>query len=303
MTNTTTPLTDTTDEPNDTETIVSRVREEYAHIARRGGTDDESCCSPTCCSPNSQRFGYAITDIEALPSGADMGLGCGAPISALELRPGEVVLDLGSGGGIDVFLAARQVASTGSVIGVDMTPEMIDLARQAARQGGYTNVEFRRGRLEKLPVDDESIDAVTSNCVINLVPDKRTVFAEIARVLRPGGRVVVSDLVLERQLPEALVRELGAGSCITTAVSRSEYLEALRSVGLGEPEILADVDYLAAAGWTGAQHLNEESRAVLERIGVCFEQIEGAVHSITVRARKPPAPVTQDAREADRPAD
>lgn len=297
MTDPTTRAADAPVDPNDPEMAVSRVREEYSRLARRGGAAEETCCSSSCCSPGSERFGYATTDIETLPAGADMGLGCGAPLAALDLQPGETVLDLGSGGGIDVFLAARQVGPAGFVIGVDMTPEMLALAREGAHRNGYSNVDFREGRLEALPVDDDSIDAVTSNCVINLVPDKRTVFAEIARVLRPGGRLVVSDLVLERSLPEELVRELGAGSCIATAIRRDDYLETIRSAGLGEPEILAEVDFLAAVGWTDERHLNEESRAVLARSGISFEEIEGSVHSITVRATKPE--LTQDTRRLE----
>jgi len=243
------------------------------------------CCgdtSTTC----SDRFGYDRAEIDALPKGADMGLGCGAPLPALELKTGETVLDLGSGGGIDVFLAARQVGPTGRAIGVDMTPKMIELARENARKGGYENVEFRHGRLERMPVDDASVDAVTSNCVINLVPDKRVVFSEIARVLRPGGRVVVSDLVLDRPLPDPLLREMNIGNCIVTAILREEYLQAIRDAGLGEPELLADVDYLSAAGWSDADKMNEESRALLERAGVAYEEIRGAIHSVTLRATK-----------------
>jgi arsenite methyltransferase len=298
MTNPIAPTIDAPGDRSDSEIEVRRVREEYSRIAQRGGATEETCCSTTCCSSSgSERFGYATTDIQALPAGADMGLGCGAPLAALDLQPGETVLDLGSGGGIDVFLAARLVGPTGYVIGVDMTPEMLELARRGAHREGYRNVEFREGRLEALPIDDSSIDAVTSNCVINLVPDKRTVFAEIERVLRPGGRVV--DLVLERPLPQSLVSELGAGSCVATAISREDYLETIQSAGLGEPEVLTEVDFLLAIGWTDERHLNEESRAALERTGIAFEEIEGAVHSITVRATKPL--LAQDTRRLENP--
>jgi arsenite methyltransferase len=296
MTDTTAPPIEAGADSTDPERAVDRIRDEYARIARRRGIAGESCCSSASCSSDSEKFGYDTTEIETLPSGADMGLGCGAPIAALGLQAGETVVDLGSGGGIDVFLAARQVGPTGHVIGVDMTPEMLELAQEGARRGGYTNVEFRQGRLEALPVDDASIDAVTSNCVINLVPDKRAVYAEIARILRPGGRLVISDLVLEKELPDALVRELGAGNCITTAIRRDDYLEAIRSAGLGEPEILADVDYLSVVGWTSGDDLNEESRALLEQTGVGFEEIGGTVHSITVRAVKPRQVFAKDTR-------
>lgn len=268
------------------ESTVQRIREEYSRIAERGGLEDAVAECSEASGPCSERFGYDPSAIDSLPSGADMGLGCGAPVPALELRLGETVLDLGSGGGIDVFLAARQVGATGRVIGVDMTPKMIDLARENARRDGYANVEFREGRLEALPVTDSSIDAVTSNCVINLVPDKRAVYTEIARVLRPGGRVAVSDLVLERPLPAALLREMEEGNCITTAIQRDEYLAMIREAGLGEPEILRDVDYLLATGWTDRDRMNEESRALLDRAGVAFDEIRGTIRSITLRATK-----------------
>ncbi|MCP4201241.1 MAG: arsenite methyltransferase [bacterium] len=271
---------------NEAESTVLRVREEYSRIAERRVIEDAATRNSEADRGCSEQFGYDKNEIESLPSGADMGLGCGAPVPALDLQPGETVLDLGSGGGIDVFLAARQVGPTGRVIGVDMTPEMIELARDNARRGGYANVEFREGRLEALPVDDGSIDAVTSNCVINLVPDKRAVYAEIARVLRPGGRTVVSDIVLERPLPATLVREMGDANCIVTAIRRDEYLEMIRQAGFAEPEILQDVDYLAAVGWTDTDHMNDETRALLERTGVSYDEIRGTVHSLTLRATK-----------------
>ena len=160
-------------------------------------------------------------------------------------------------------------------------------ARDNAPTGGFANVDFREGRLEALPVEDATVDAVTSNCVINLVPDKPAVYAEIARVLRPGGRVVVSDIVLERPLPPALLPELAAaGSCIVTAVSRRAYLDMVSAAGLVDLEILQDVDYLAAVGWDGPECMNDESRALLQRTGVSFDDLRGTVRSITFRARR-----------------
>ena len=270
----------------DAESTVRRVREEYARIAEQGGLEEAETMPSEEDRACSERYGYETSDLESLPSGSDMGLGCGTPVPALELQPGENVLDLGSGGGIDAFLAAGEVGATGRVIGVDMTPEMIALARENASRRGHANVEFRQGRLEALPVDDGSVDAVTSNCVINLVPDKRAVYAEIARVLRPGGRAVISDLVLERPLPAALAREMGAANCVVTAVRRDEYLEIIRQAGLEEAEIIQDVDYLAAVGWTDADQLNEESRALLHQAGVAFDEIRGTIRSITLRATK-----------------
>ena len=271
---------------NDAESVVRKVRDEYSRIAEQRGSGSAPPCSGEG-APGSERYGYDTAEIGTLPQNADMGLGCGAPIPALDPQPGETVLDLGSGGGIDVFLAAKHVGPTGHVIGVDMTPSMLELARENARKGGYTNVEFREGRLESLPVEDDSIDAVTSNCVINLVPDKRAVFGEIARVLRPGGRFVVSDIVIRGELPEALRRELTAGDCILTAIAREAYVEAVRSSGFGEVTVLRDVAYLEAAGWRTIDDMNEESRALLRRAAVDFEQTKQQVRSITLRAIKP----------------
>jgi len=219
-----------------------------------------------------------------VPDDADLGLGCGAPIALLQLQLGETVLDLGSGAGIDAFLAADQVGESGKVIGVDMTPEMIRRATDAAREDGRTQVEFRQGRLEVLPVEDASVDAVTSNCVINLVPDKTQVFREIARVLRPGGRFVISDVVLDGQLPEALVRDLTAYvGCVSGAMQRETYLDTVRAAGLTEVEILIDVDFLAAIGDT----LPEEINVMANNSGVRPEDVAGKVRSITFRATKP----------------
>jgi len=180
-------------DPNDAESVVEKVRERYAAFAVAG----TSCCGPapsSCCGSSqtvAQSLGYTAIDLELLPEGANLGLGCGAPLQHLELAAGETVIDLGSGAGIDALIAARAVGPKGRVIGIDMTPEMLEAARANAARAGVEHVEFREGRLEHLPVDDATVDAVTSNCVINLVPDKAAVFAEIARVLRPGGRLVV----------------------------------------------------------------------------------------------------------------
>ena len=264
--------------------IVAEVRERYGHIARGGA----GCCLPASpCEATdataSLGVGYTKDEIEALPDGADLGLGCGAPVAQLALREGETVLDLGSGAGIDAFLAAREVGRQGRVIGVDMTPEMLERARANAGKAGLPQVEFREGRLESLPVDDASVDAVTSNCVINLVPDKGRVFAEIARVLKPGGRLVISDVVLDGRLPEALEKDVYAYvGCVAGAAQRKDYFTRLREAGLGAVEILKDVDYLAAL----RDSVPEEAEALLRRSGVGWERVAGKVRSITFRARK-----------------
>jgi arsenite methyltransferase len=259
--------------PSAAEGVVAQVRERYGAVARSGS----GCCGPGTCGTAVQ-LGYDANSLKMVPAEADLGLGCGAPIGSLALKEGETVLDLGSGGGLDALLAAREVGVTGRVIGVDMTPEMVARARRAA--SGHSNLEFREGRLEALPVDDASVDAVTSNCVINLVPDKARVFKEVARVLRPGGRVVVSDIVLARPLPKALANDLAAYvGCIAGALTRAEYTQAMRLAGLGAIEVLRDFDYLA---WWPA----EEVDALLARVGVARREVEGIVRSLTFRAVK-----------------
>ncbi|MCU0303665.1 MAG: arsenite methyltransferase [Thermoanaerobaculales bacterium] len=271
--------------PSNDESIVATVRDRYGRIAAGAG----SCCAPApsgCCpSPVglSVGLGYRAADLELLPEGADLGLGCGAPVEHLGLRPGETVVDLGSGAGIDALIAARAVGSGGRVIGIDMTPEMLARARANAATSGLGQVEFREGRLEALPVADGTVDAITSNCVINLVPDKGAVFAEIARVLRPGGRLVVSDVMLDGDLPEPIVRDVTAYvGCVAGAIRRDAYLEMLAAAGLGEVEILKDVDFLA----TVADSLPEEINTALAELGLTAADLEGVVRSVTYRARK-----------------
>jgi SAM-dependent methyltransferase len=269
------------------EGVVAEVRERYGQIAEAVG----SCCGPVaspCCGGGQQsvslHIGYGKKDLAVVPEGADLGLGCGAPITLLELKPGETVLDLGSGAGIDAFLAAEKVGPTGRVIGVDMTPQMLERARRNAASAGRTNVEFREGRLEALPVEDGSIDAVTSNCVINLVPDKAAVFGEVARVLKPGGRMVVSDIVLEGALPEAVRADIAAWvGCISGALQREEYVALAEGAGLGLIEILRDDDHGASMEAIAPDQVRE----LLERTGTRREDLVGTVRSVTVRAVKP----------------
>ncbi len=266
------------------ERIVKDVRERYGRIAR----ESTSCCgslSQGCGSSEavSLELGYSPEELAAAGD-ANLGLGCGAPLRSLDLRPGETVLDLGSGAGIDAFVAARQVGPQGRVIGVDMTPAMLERARAGAASLGLTQVEFREGRLESLPLDDASVDAVTSNCVINLVPDKAAVFREIARVLRPGGRLVVSDIVLDGRLPAEVERNvLAYVGCISGAAQREDYFAGLRAAGLTRIDVLSDVDYLAKL----AAAAPDELRALSEQAQVRPEQVAGIVRSLTYRATKP----------------
>jgi SAM-dependent methyltransferase len=210
------------------------VRERYRSVAL---SDNSSCCDGAvtfCCdsaegdaASQSQAMGYSSGDVNEVPDGANMGLGCGNPKAIAALQAGEVVLDLGSGGGFDCFLAAREVGDSGRVIGVDMTPEMVTKARGNAQKGGYANVEFRLGEIENLPVADSSIDVIISNCVINLSPDKPRVFAEAFRALKPGGRLAISDVVAFTELPEEITRDLRLYTGCMAGASPVEKVEVM----------------------------------------------------------------------------
>jgi arsenite methyltransferase len=221
----------------DKDKIRKVVRDRYGEIAR--GESSGCGCAPGCCSPASPadasaRLGYSAEELAALPEGADMGLGCGNPQAIAALKKGEVVLDLGSGGGLDCFLAARQVGPEGHVIGVDMTADMIGKARAVAAEGGSGNVEFRLGEIEHLPVADKSVDVILSNCVINLSPDKAQVFRDAFRVLKPGGRLAVSDVVATRELPESVQRNLDQhAGCVAGAALVSDVEAMLSTAGFG----------------------------------------------------------------------
>ncbi len=217
------------------------VRQSYAKVARNTG----SCCGPSedqrAVMNTSEAIGYSEEELAAVPEDANMGLGCGNPTAIASLNNGEVVLDLGAGGGFDCFLAAKKVGAKGRVIGVDMTPEMIEKARANARKGGYKNVEFRLGEIENLPVADSSVDVIISNCVINLVPEKKRVFEEAFRVLRPGGRVIISDIVLLRKLPEEIMNSISAYvGCVAGAMMKDDYLKAIKNSGFEGVRVLKE---------------------------------------------------------------
>ncbi|MCX6776120.1 MAG: arsenite methyltransferase [Candidatus Micrarchaeota archaeon] len=217
------------------------VKKRYSQIAKKG----TSCC-PTCgpCGHNAteqaKRIGYSEEEIEKIPKEAVMGLGCGNPTALADLREGETVLDLGAGAGIDVFLAANKVGPEGYVIGVDMTEEMIKKANKTAKKHGYKNVEFRVGEIENLPVEDNSVDVIISNCVINLSTDKLRTYKEAYRVLKPGGRVLISDLVTEGELPEKIRRNFDAwAGCIAGALEKKKYIETIRKAGFRDVKIVS----------------------------------------------------------------
>ena len=224
------------------------VRDGYARIARQGGSGcgcGSSCCGSTDVAADISRgIGYSDEDLAAVPQGANLGLGCGNPVAIASLREGETVLDLGSGAGFDCFLAANEVGDSGRVIGIDMTPDMLERARENARRGGYANVEFRLGEIENLPAADSSVDVVISNCVINLSPDKARVFAEAFRVLKPGGRLMVSDIVLLQELPDAIRASAAAYvGCISGAMMKDDYLAAITGAGFRDVEIASEAQF------------------------------------------------------------
>ncbi len=231
--------------------IREAVREHYGAIAQRGG----SCCSPSraessCCGSageadsKSLSVGYTADDMSAIPEGSDMGLGCGNPLAFASIKEGDTVLDLGSGGGIDCFLAAKKAGGSGRVIGVDMTPAMLEKARENAERGGYSNVEFRLGEIENLPVADSTVDLIISNCVINLSVNKRRVFEEAFRTLKPGGKLMVSDIVLLEELPKEVKESVQAYSaCVSGALQRDDYLKTIREAGFQDVRVETEKPY------------------------------------------------------------
>ena len=272
------------------EKIKKAVREGYAKIAKK----ESSCCSPvkSCCGGDnpsesiSKSIGYTDEELKGVPEGANLGLGCGNPVALAFLKQGEIVLDLGSGPGLDCFLAANKVGKTGKVIGVDMTPEMIEKARENARKGSYKNVEFRLGEIENLPVADNFVNAVISNCVINLVPDKERVFRETFRVLKPGGRLMISDLVLLKELPDFIKNSVEAYiGCLSGAIMKDDYLNAIKAAGFREVKIIGETSFpieLMASDST-AKALIEEMKIPMEKL----KDVARSVVSIKVQGIKP----------------
>jgi len=221
--------------------IKEYVKERYSEIART----EASCCSSSCCGPSAldvaQRIGYSQEDLKGIPESSLMGLGCGNPVALASLKEGEIVLDLGSGGGIDVFLAAGKVGPHGKAIGVDMSEEMVLRARAAASEYGYENVEFRLGEIEDLPVEDNSVDIVISNCVVNLSPDKCKVFKEAYRVLKREGRMMISDLVTYGELPDEVKKSLMAwAGCVAGALEKNLYLDMISRAGFRDVKVISE---------------------------------------------------------------
>ena len=271
------------------EEIKQVVREGYAKIA----SQESSCCDPvsTCGSTDlaqdiSKSIGYTEEELKAVPEGANLGLGCGNPVALASLREGETVLDLGSGAGFDCFLAANNVGKSGRVIGIDMTPEMLEKARKNADKSNYANVEFRLGEIENLPVADNSVDAVISNCVINLAPDKRRVFMEAFRVLKPGGRLLISDIVLLKELPDFIKNSIEAYiGCVSGAIMRDEYIAAIKTAGFQEVRIIDETSFPieCMANDQTAKALIKNSRIPPEKV----KEVASSVISMKVYGVKP----------------
>ncbi|MDD2731416.1 MAG: arsenite methyltransferase [Candidatus Portnoybacteria bacterium] len=223
------------------------IREGYA----RAVTQNIACCSAGSCCGNtskakdiSKTVGYSDSEINAVPEGANLGFGCGNPVALASLKEGDVVLDLGSGAGFDAFLSAQRVGKAGRVIGVDMTPGMVAKAKENARKGEYSNVEFRLGEIEKLPIEDNSIDVVISNCVINLSPNKEEVFKEGYRVLKSGGRLMIADLVLAKDLPKEIKDSIEAYvGCLAGAIKKDEYLKLITVSGFKAVSVISESSY------------------------------------------------------------
>ncbi|MFC2024867.1 arsenite methyltransferase [Chloroflexota bacterium] len=269
--------------------IRKMVRASYANIA----VQDNSCCGPAktcgCSSPRkamSKAIGYTDEELGAVPDGANLGLGCGNPTALASLEEGEVVLDLGAGAGFDCFLAANAVGKDGKIIGVDMTPEMLEKARENARKGDYQNVEFRLGEIEHLPAADNSVDVVISNCVINLSPDKRRVFKEAFRVLKPGGRLMISDMVLLKDLPDFVKNSVAAYvGCLAGALMRDEYIGTIEAAGFQQIGIVDETSF--PIEWVTDDPTIKASMEALQISPEEIKEFDGSVISIKISGVKP----------------
>jgi SAM-dependent methyltransferase len=267
--------------------LKNAVREGYARVAKEAG----SCCSSGCCGTSkpkdiSKKIGYTEEEMQTAPSGSNLGLGCGNPIAFASLKEGETILDLGSGAGFDCFLASKIVGPNGKVIGVDMTAEMVARAQDNALTGGYSNVEFRLGEIEALPVEDNTIDVIISNCVINLVPNKEKAFKEAFRVLKPGGRLMVSDIVLKKNLPDFVLESIEAYvGCVSGASMKDRYLDFIKSAGFENVVVNEESDFPL-----DCMTNDPTGQAILKSLKGSEEEIrkvEGAISSIKVSAIKP----------------
>lgn len=279
------------------------VRSRYGRIARRSSSccgpvpasssPNVSCCGPTpanttpassCCGTSSESsfsnlskfIGYSEEELSSVPEGSNLGLGCGNPLAHASIKKGDTVLDLGSGAGFDCFLAAQRVGKTGKVIGVDMTPEMIDAARDNALKGKYENVEFRLGEIEHLPVADNSVDLIISNCVINLAPNKEKVFQDAFRVLKSEGKVMISDIVLLKELPDYVKSSIDAYvGCVSGALLKEDYIRAIKKAGFKDINILSQISFPI-----DVILINPDIMKQVEQLGVPLEELERIAKSV-----------------------
>lgn len=260
--------------------IKNKVKEGYGRVA----LENRSCCGApsSCCGSSAsiqtigEMIGYSKEEMNQVPEGANLGLGCGNPVALASIKVGQTVLDLGSGAGFDSFLAARAVGEQGRVIGVDMTPEMVAKARENAKKGGFRNVEFRLGEIENLPVPDDSVDVILSNCVINLSPEKPKVFAEAFRVLKPGGKLTLSDVVLLRPLPPVLANSAAAYlGCVAGASLKSDYLDMLAAAGFTDVRVVGESPF-----YLGEMDADPIVRAIIEEAKLTPEKIKEVGESI-----------------------
>jgi ubiquinone/menaquinone biosynthesis C-methylase UbiE len=261
------------------------VRKGYGKIAKTNG----SCCSSSCgcgsMSNVSEKIGYSKEELTTVPEGANLNLGCGNPVALASLKEGDTVVDLGSGGGLDCFLAASKVGDKGKVIGVDMTPEMLDRARNNLRKSKKTNVEFRLGEIENLPIADNTADVIISNCVINLSPNKQRVFDEAFRVLKPKGRLMISDMVLLKPMPDAILKNAQAYiGCISGAEMKEEYLGKIRKSGFIDVQVIEEtaMPYEALVSDEVAQQIMKELKITKQKVAELF----GAAVSVKISAVK-----------------
>lgn len=274
----------------DKKKIKKIVKEGYARIAKQSS----SCCGPVnskrgninLAQDISKKIGYTNEELKVVPTNANLGLGCGNPITLASLKEGETVLDLGSGAGFDCFLAANQVGKNGRVIGIDMTPEMTKKARENVKKGNYSNVEFRLGEIESLPIADNSVDATISNCVINLSPDKRKTFLEAFRVLKPGGRLMISDVVLLKKLPDFIKDSIEAYvGCLSGAIMKDEYIGIIKAAGFQKVRIIDETSFPIEC-----MANDPTAKAIVENMKIpreTLEKIANSIISIKVYGIKP----------------
>ncbi len=261
------------------------IKKVYGDIAKK---EKKNCCGPTCCSSNnssvSEKVGYSKHELESIPEDANMGLGCGNPVALLSLKEGEVVVDLGAGGGIDAFLASKKVGKKGKVIGIDMTEDMVKKAKDNAEKGGFSNVEFKLGDIEAIPLEDGIADCIISNCVINLAEDKQKVFNESYRILNKGGRLMVSDMVLVADLPENVKKSAQMYSgCIAGALKKEDYIDKISKAGFNQIEIIKE-DAVQISDYIGSDKVISELAKDMSEEEI--KNIDKAVVSIKISARK-----------------